>query len=95
MERLLQVMLRGYFDIDLWKMFTELNYFYRQLCAKHVSKTLMQKFEKEIPIFVCKIEKVFPPGWFNAIQHLLCIYLGKLRLEDLYNSGGCIVKKEN
>jgi hypothetical protein len=71
MERLLPVMFRGYFDTNLWKMFAELNYFYRQLCAKQVSKTMMLKFEKEIPILVCKMEKVFPPGWFNAMQHLL------------------------
>jgi hypothetical protein len=36
MERLLPVMLRGYFDTDLWKMFAELSYFYRQHCAKQV-----------------------------------------------------------
>jgi hypothetical protein len=52
-------------------MFAELTYFYRQICAKQVSKTMMQKFEKEIPVFVCKMEKVFPTGWFNAMQHLL------------------------
>jgi hypothetical protein len=22
-------------------------------------------------VLVCKMEKVFPPGWFNAMQHLL------------------------
>jgi hypothetical protein len=71
MERLLLVMLHSYFDIDLWKMFIELSYFYRQFCAKQVSKTMMQKFEKEIPILVCKMEKVFPPGWLNAMQYLL------------------------
>jgi hypothetical protein len=71
MERLLSVMLYGYLDTDLWKMFTELSYFFMQLCAKQVSKTMMQKFEKEIPIIVCKIEKIFPPGWFNVIQHLV------------------------
>jgi hypothetical protein len=32
---------------------------------------MMQKFEKEISILVCKMKKVFPPGWFNAMQHLL------------------------
>jgi hypothetical protein len=64
-------MLCGYFDIDLWKMFVELSYFYMQLFAKQVSMTMMQKFEKEILILVCKMEKVFPPGWFNAVQHLL------------------------
>jgi hypothetical protein len=71
MERLLPTMLHGYFDTDLWKMFAELSYFYRQLCAKQVSKMMMQKFEKEIPILVYKMEKVFPPGWFNAMQHLI------------------------
>jgi hypothetical protein len=71
MERLLSVMFRGYFNADLWKMFTELSYFYRQICAKQVSKTMMQKFEKEILVLVCKMEKVFPPGWFNMMQYLL------------------------
>jgi hypothetical protein len=38
-------MLRGYLDINLWKMFAELSYFYRKICAKQVSKMMMQKFE--------------------------------------------------
>jgi hypothetical protein len=32
---------------------------------------MMQKLEKEITVLVCKMEKIFPPGWFNEIQHLL------------------------
>jgi hypothetical protein len=52
-------------------VFAELNYFYRQICAKQVSKAMMQRLEKEIAVLVCKIETVFPPGWFNVIQHLL------------------------
>jgi hypothetical protein len=70
-ERLMPVMFRGYFDADLWKIFTELNYFYRQICAKQVSKSMMQKLEKEIMVLVCKMEKTFLPGWFNEMQHLL------------------------
>jgi hypothetical protein len=70
-ERLMPVMFRGYFDADLWKIFTKLSYFYRQICAKQVSKSMMQKLEKEIMVLVCKMEKTFLPGWFNAMQHLL------------------------
>jgi hypothetical protein len=51
------VMFRDYFDADLWKIFPELSYFYRQICAKQVSKVMMQKLEKEIVVFVCKMEK--------------------------------------
>jgi hypothetical protein len=32
---------------------------------------MMQKLEKEIIVVVCKMKKIFPPRWFNAIQYLL------------------------
>jgi hypothetical protein len=40
-ERLMLVMFRGYFKGNLWKIFVEISYFYRQICAKHVSKVMM------------------------------------------------------
>jgi hypothetical protein len=48
-------------------IFAELSYFYRHICAKQVSKVMMQRLEKEIVVLVCKIKKVFPLGWFNVI----------------------------
>jgi hypothetical protein len=62
------VLFCGYFNPDLWKMFAELSNFYRHICAKQVS---MQRLEKEIAMLVCKMETIFPPGWFNAMQYLL------------------------
>jgi hypothetical protein len=67
----MSVMFRGYFNIDLWKIFIELSYFYRQICAKQVSKAMMQKLEKEILVLVCKMKNIFLTGWFNAMQYLL------------------------
>jgi hypothetical protein len=67
----MSVMFRDYFDDNLWKIFAELSYFYRQICAKQVSKSMMQKLEKEITALLCKMEKIFPPRWFDAMQHLL------------------------
>jgi hypothetical protein len=55
-------MFHGYFDAYLWKIFTELSYFYRHICAKQVSKAMMQKLEKEIVVLVCKMERIFLPG---------------------------------
>jgi hypothetical protein len=40
-ERLMPVMFRGFFKADLWKMFAKLSYFYKQICAKQVSKVMM------------------------------------------------------
>jgi hypothetical protein len=36
-----------------------------------IIERLMQKLEKEITVLVCKMEKIFSPGWFSAMQHLL------------------------
>jgi hypothetical protein len=70
MERLLTVMFRGYLDDDVWMVLAKLSHFYRQLCAKEIKKDMMEKLEDEIPVLFCKLEKIFPPGWFNPLQHL-------------------------
>jgi hypothetical protein len=79
-ERFMSVMFCGYFKASLWKMFTELSYLHRQICAKQVSKAMMHRLEKEIVVLVCKVETVFPPAWFNVMQHLLVHLHWKARL---------------
>jgi hypothetical protein len=32
---------------------------------------MMEKLEEEILVLLCKLEKIFPLGWFNPMQHLL------------------------
>jgi hypothetical protein len=70
-ERFLPVMFHGYLNDDMWKALAMLSHSYRQLCAKEIKKEMMEKLEKEIPVLICKLEKIFPPGWFNPMQHLL------------------------
>jgi hypothetical protein len=71
MERLLPMMFHGYLDDDVWMTLAELSHFYRQLCAKEIKKDMMEKLEEEILVLLCKLEKIFPLGWFNPMQHLL------------------------
>jgi hypothetical protein len=71
MERLLPVMFRGYLDHDVWMVLAELIHSYRQLCATEIKKDIMEKLEEEILVLLCKLEKIFPPGWFNPMQQLL------------------------
>jgi hypothetical protein len=66
----MSIMFCGYFNVDLWKIFIELSYFYKEICAKEVSKVMMHKLEKEISLLV-RWKKVLPLGWFNVMQDLL------------------------
>jgi hypothetical protein len=70
-ERLLPVMLCGYSNVSTYKALVELSYFYRKLCAKEIKKEVMEKLKSEIHVLVCELEKIFPIGFFNPMQHLL------------------------
>jgi hypothetical protein len=70
MERLMPVMFRGYISEAVWKTLAEVSYFYRQLCAKEIRRDVMEQLEKEAPVLLCKLKKIFPPGFFNPMQHL-------------------------
>jgi len=70
-ECLLLAMLRGYVPEHVWKTLAELSYFFRQLCAKELSHSVVAELEKIAPVLLCKLEMIFPPGFFNPMQHLI------------------------
>jgi hypothetical protein len=51
---------------------------------------MMEKLEKEISVLICKLEKIFPPGWFNPMQHLLVHIPYEAKVGALCSIGGCI-----
>lgn len=70
-ERLLPVMVRGYLPDHVWLVLAELSNFFRILCAKELYRPLIQKLEEDAPVLLCKLEKIFPPGFFNPMQHMI------------------------
>jgi hypothetical protein len=70
-ERLLPAMVRGYVPEHLWLVLAELSYFFHQLCAKELSRTVVANLEKVAHELLCKLEKIFPPGFFLSMQHLI------------------------
>jgi len=70
-ERLLPVVFRGFLPDNVWRSLAELSYFYRQLCAKELSKDVARSLEQNVAVLLCKLEKIFPPGFFNVMQHLI------------------------
>ena len=70
-ERLLPMMVRGYVPEHVWQVLAELSYLFRQLCAKELSRTIIDDLEKAAPVLVYKLETIFPPGCFLSMQHLI------------------------
>jgi hypothetical protein len=64
-ERILLATVRGYVPEHVWLALTKLRYFFRQLCAKELSRTMIVDLEWLTPMLLCKLEKIFPPVFFN------------------------------
>ena len=82
-ERLLPVMVRGYLPDNVWLVLAELSNFFRQLCAKELSRAVIADMEKMAPVLLCKLEKILPPSFFNPMQHLLLHLPYEARWEGL------------
>jgi hypothetical protein len=70
-EWILLVMVRGYVPEHVWLALSELSYFFHQLCAKELYRTVVVDMERLTLVLLCMLEKIFPPGFFNPMQHLI------------------------
>jgi Transposase family tnp2/Domain of unknown function (DUF4218)/Transposase-associated domain len=70
MQRLLPVVMRGYLSGDVQTALIELGLFFRELCCRKLKVNLIEKLQKDIVLILCKLEKIFPPSFFDVMLHL-------------------------
>ncbi|CAK8543573.1 unnamed protein product [Lathyrus sativus] len=49
---------------------TEISQFFRDICVSTLRSDSIIKLDKNIPVILCKLERVFPPGFFDSMEHL-------------------------
>jgi hypothetical protein len=62
--------MRAFLDKDIYEAIVELGTFFRQLCSRTLDKDVLAEMKKEIPIILSKLEKKFPPAFFDVMIHL-------------------------
>jgi hypothetical protein len=63
LQRILPAALRGIMHNDMYIAIAEPGNFFQQLCARTLKLNVLHKMKSEIPIILCKLEKVFPPAF--------------------------------
>ncbi|CAL5322070.1 unnamed protein product [Camellia sinensis] len=76
LQRLLPVALRGCLKKDVSKALIELCLFFKELSAKTLRVDVLEQLEKDIVLILCKLEKIFPPSFFDIMIHL-CVHLSR------------------
>ena len=79
MECLLQIAFRSLPDF-VWSALTELSRFFKDLCSNTLRTNDVVRMQENIPIILCKLERIFLPGLFDSMEHLVI----HLPMEVLY-----------
>ncbi|GLT24911.1 hypothetical protein SLA2020_000730 [Shorea laevis] len=70
MQRLIPIAFRGLLPDSIWGPLTEVSNFFRALCSPNVNIKDMAVWETKIVEIICKLERIFPPSFFDCMEHL-------------------------
>lgn len=69
MERLLPIAFSA-LPHHVWSPIAELSKFFKDLCSTILQVDDLLMMERNIVITTCKLERIFPPGFFNSMEHI-------------------------
>ena len=69
-QRLISVAFRPYLPRPLWEALTEFSVFFRDICATNLNVNHLELMQRNIIEILCKLEKIFPPSFFDSMEHL-------------------------
>ncbi|XP_060182237.1 uncharacterized protein LOC132611895 [Lycium barbarum] len=70
MQRLMPIAFRELLPSNVWQALTELSLFFKDLTSTTLGVDDMEILEADIPQILCKLERIFPPGFFDSMEHL-------------------------
>ena len=83
MERLLSVTLRELLPTNVRKAIIEISQFFRDLCSLWIQLNDIVRLEKNISEIICKLEKYFPPTFFDVMEHLAVHFPYEVKVSGL------------
>ncbi|KAK6137042.1 hypothetical protein DH2020_029215 [Rehmannia glutinosa] len=70
LQRILPVGIRGSLNKEVCDVLAELGHFFQRLCCKKLKRTDLEKMREDICLILCKLEKIYPPAFFDVMVHL-------------------------
>ena len=55
---------------DVLKPLIEISQFFKNLCSTILRENILEKIHRNIVVTLCKLETIFPPAFFNVMEHL-------------------------
>nr|XP_018625072.1 uncharacterized protein LOC108944464 [Nicotiana tomentosiformis] len=79
METLIPIAFCG-FPENIWKPITEISLFFKDLCSTTLREENLFQMNRNIPVISNKLERIFPCGFFDVMEHLSIHLVHETRL---------------
>jgi len=70
MQTLIPLAFRDLLPKGIWDALTEISYFFRDIRSSKLNVDHIERLEMNIMETICKLEMIFPPSFFNSMEHL-------------------------
>ncbi|WRX24557.1 protein of unknown function DUF4216 - like 6 [Theobroma cacao] len=70
LQRLLPIVFHDTVPYSIWDSIIGISHFFRDLCATEIPVDHMEALQGKICETICKLEKIFPPSFFDSMEHL-------------------------
>ena len=70
-QRLLPLAIRGSLTKEVRQVLFELSEFFKKLCARTLHREVPEELGQKIAVILCKLERLFPPAFFDIMMHLM------------------------
>ena len=71
MQKLLPSPFRELLPDDVHKVLRDLSNFCKDLCSTSLLESNLKQMERNIAGIICTLETIFPPAFFDPMEHLL------------------------
>ena len=72
--------LRDFVSNVIWDALNEISIYFRKICAKELDIEMVNRLENNVIVTMCKLEKIFPPSFFDSMEHLIVHVAHEARL---------------
>jgi len=70
MQTLIPLTYRDLFPKGISDAFTEISHFFIDICSNKLQTQYIERLEMNIIQTICKLEMIFPPSFFDSMEHL-------------------------
>ena len=69
MQTLIPLAYRDLLLKEIWDALTEISNFFRDICSNKLNVDHIERLETNIIETLCKLEMIFPPSFFDSMEH--------------------------